>query len=401
MVRKTAVIMLFCIVAALLAGCWNRRELNELGIAVAAGVDKEGDRYRLTVQVVDPGQVTAQKGASGGAPATLYTSEGDTILEAARRITQISPRKIYLSHLRVYLIGESLAKQGIGQVLDLLTRDHEIRTDFYLVVTRGTSALEMLKIMTPLEPLPANKLFASLETSENNWSPTLSITLDELINDLTSEGKHPVLTGLRILGDPKTGQTKKNIAAIDTPTQMQYSGLAVFKKEKLIGWLDEMESRGYHHIHGGVKSSVLSMPCSGNGKIVIESIRGKTNVKGKVIQGEPRINIKVRVLANLAAVGCKEMDLTDTATIAEVEKRFETKLIGIMDTTIERVQKEYGVDIFGFGEAVRRADPGAWKTMKKNWDEEYFTHLPVDIQVDLVIRRIGTISNSFLNQTKE
>ncbi|GJM82919.1 hypothetical protein HMSSN139_54150 [Paenibacillus sp. HMSSN-139] len=145
MVRKTAVIMLFCIVAALLAGCWNRRELNELGIAVAAGVDKEGDRYRLTVQVVDPGQVTAQKGASGGAPATLYTSEGDTILEAARRITQISPRKIYLSHLRVYLIGESLAKQGIGQVLDLLTRDHEIRTDFYLVVTRGTSALEMLK----------------------------------------------------------------------------------------------------------------------------------------------------------------------------------------------------------------------------------------------------------------
>ncbi|WP_068783035.1 Ger(x)C family spore germination protein [Paenibacillus phocaensis] len=401
MIRKAAVLMWLCIVAALLAGCWNRRELNELGIAVAAGVDKIGDRYRLTVQVVDPGQVTAKKGANGGASATLYTSEGDTILEAARRITQISPRKIYLSHLRLYLIGESLAEEGIGQVLDLLSRDHEIRTDFYLVVTKGASAMDTLKIMTPLEPLPANKLFASLESSEKNWSPTIAVTLDELINDLTCEGKHPVMTGLQILGDPEVGQEKKNIANIYTPTQLQYSGLAVFKKTKLIGWLNEQESRGYHHIHGGVKSSVLYIPCPDSGKIVVETIRSKTNVKGKVAQGDPRIEIKVQVEANIAAVGCRNLDLTDTATIAELEKRVETKLVDIMDTTVEKVQKEYGIDIFGFGEAIRRADPGAWKTMKKNWDEEYFTHLPVDIHVDLVIRRIGTISDSFLNQTKE
>ncbi|MGG6309446.1 Ger(x)C family spore germination protein [Paenibacillus macerans] len=401
MIRKTAILMLILIVASLLAGCWNRKELNELGIAVAAGVDKEGDRYQLTLQVVDPGQVTAQKGASGGAPATLYTSEGDTIFEAARRITQISPRKIYLSHLRLYLIGESLAKQGIGQMLDLLSRDHEVRTDFYLVVTKGTSALETLKIMTPLEPVPANKLFSSLETSEENWSPSLTVTLDELINDMTSEGKHPVLTGLQIAGDPKIGQTKKNTANIYTPTQLQYSGLAVFKKDKLIGWLDEKESRGYHHIHGGVKSSVVFVTCPEGGKVVVEFIRGKTNVKGKVAQGQPRIAIQAEIEGNIGAVGCKKLDLTDTATIAELEKRVEAKMIEFMEMTIEKAQTEYKIDIFGFGEAVRRASPKAWKTMKTNWDEEYFTHLPVDIRADFIIRRIGTISDSFLNQTKE
>ncbi|GJM82918.1 hypothetical protein HMSSN139_54140 [Paenibacillus sp. HMSSN-139] len=86
--------------------------------------------------------------------------------------------------------------------------------------------------MTPLEPLPANKLFASLETSENNWSPTLSITLDELINDLTSEGKHPVLTGLRILGDPKTGQTKKKYCGDRHPYPDAVFGFGRLQKGK-------------------------------------------------------------------------------------------------------------------------------------------------------------------------
>ena len=40
---------------AFLSGCWNRRELNDLAIAVAAGVDWVDGRYRLTVQVANPG----------------------------------------------------------------------------------------------------------------------------------------------------------------------------------------------------------------------------------------------------------------------------------------------------------------------------------------------------------
>ncbi|GJM76971.1 hypothetical protein HMSSN036_91870 [Paenibacillus macerans] len=63
-----ASLILLLSIILLTTGCWNRRELNELGIAVAAGVDKEGDHYRLSVQVVDPGQVTAQKGRAAAPP---------------------------------------------------------------------------------------------------------------------------------------------------------------------------------------------------------------------------------------------------------------------------------------------------------------------------------------------
>lgn len=95
MKRISALILLNLAVSLLLSGCWSRRELNDLAIAVAAGVDKVGDRYRLSVQVAIPGQVASKKAGSSQAPATLYTAEGDTLFEAARRMTQISPRKIY------------------------------------------------------------------------------------------------------------------------------------------------------------------------------------------------------------------------------------------------------------------------------------------------------------------
>ena len=86
--------------------------------------------------------------------------------------------------------------------------------------------------MTPLQKIPANKLFASLETSEKTWAPSLTETLNEMVSDLLSDGKQPVLPGIRILGDPETGAKKKNVEGIDTLTQLKFTGIAAFKRDK-------------------------------------------------------------------------------------------------------------------------------------------------------------------------
>ena len=49
--------IIICFLAvALLSGCWNSRELNELGIVVGVGIDKgEADNsVKITAQVVKP-----------------------------------------------------------------------------------------------------------------------------------------------------------------------------------------------------------------------------------------------------------------------------------------------------------------------------------------------------------
>lgn len=401
MKRIGGLLLLYMLIALLLTGCWNRRELNELGIAVAAGIDRVEDRYRLSVQVVVPGQVASKKAGGSQAPATLYTTEGDTIFEAARRMSQVSPRKIYFSHLRMFLIGESMAKDGIAKILDFLLRDHEFRTDFYLVATKGATAEEALKIMTPLESIPANKLFSSLQASERVWSPSITVTLDELINDLSSEGKNPILTGLEIIGDREIGETPENVNTIKTPGNLRFVGLAVFKTDKLVGWLNERESRGYRYVTGGVKSSVAFVSCGDKGKVTLETIRSDTKVTGKVIDSNPEIEIKAYVEGNVGAVECKGLDLTQTKSIEELETKMENKAEQLMKSVVAKVQEEYKVDFFGFGEAIRRSNPGFWKRVKQDWNERYFPNLPVRVKVDYHIRRTGITNNTFINDIEE
>ncbi len=389
----------FAVLLLFTTGCWDRRELNDLGIVVGMGIDKAGKQYDVSFQVVNPKEVAAKKGGFGSTPVIVYRASGHTINEAMREVTTASPRRFYTAHLRVVVISEAIARDGMGNVLDLLSRDWEMRTDFNLVVTKGTSAADALRVLTPLESIPASGMFKSLEMSEKVWAPTLGVTLDRLINDLVSEGKHPVLTGLQVRGERAVGRTKKNITEIEPSVSLKYFGLAVFKRDKLIGWLNEDESKGYNYIRNNVRGTVGHMACPEGGKVALQVVRSKTKLKGRVVDGNPSIDVEVRIEANVGEVECR-IDLTKMQTIAELEKRSRQKMEKVIKTAIANVQKKYKVDIFGFGEEIHRADPKAWKRLKHHWDKE-FTKLPVNVTVETKIRRLGTVSNSFLQEMKK
>jgi spore germination protein KC len=392
--RRKAVPLYLCIVLlTLLTGCWSRRELNDLAIAVAMGIDKDGDRYRVSVQVVNPGEIAKSKGGGTGSnvPVTVFSATGETVFEALRVMTTTSPRQIYLSHLRVLVLGEGLAREGIGKAIDFESSFHEMRSDFFIVVARGTNAENILKITTNIEKIPANHLFSSLETSSKSWAPTTTVTLDMLMNDLTTEGKNPVLTAIELEGDQQFGETRQNMQSIDPPAKLKYPGLAVFKKGKLIGWLNQKESKGYTYIQNKVSRTVGILECPNGGKIAVEVTHSHSKVIGKVENGYPRIEVNIRLEQNIGEVGC-QIDLTKQKVIDELDKISERTLKGIIEATIKKMQTKYKVDIFGFGEAVHIADPKAWKKMKGNWNQR-FVDLPVHVKVNIKTRRLGTIAN--------
>jgi spore germination protein KC len=383
----------------LLSGCWNRRELNELALVVGLSIDKSGDQYLISAQVVDPGEVSNSAiGGGGRAPVTTYDEKGKHIFEAVRRITTISPRKLYWSHLQMLVISEAVAKDGLNNILDFFTRDNEFRKDFYIVVSKDIKAKEILRNLTSIEKIPAHKMRSSLETSEKAWAPTVAIQLDELISSLTTEGVNPILTGISIRGKASKGESIDNVQKIDPFARLKYKNIAIFKRDKLIGWFNEKESKGYNYIRDNVHSTVGHLPCTKKGQMIVEIIRSKTKVKGKVINGHPQINIQISAQANIGEVAC-HVDLTKPETITKLEENVEKVNIDIIKTSINKAKK-FGVDIFGFGEVIHRADPKAWKKLKKNWDKE-FVNLPVTIQSDINIKQTGAVNQSFLEQEKE
>ena len=380
-----------------LTGCWSKRELTDIAIVSALGIDLAEDGYRVSVQVINPGEIAAKQGGNG-LGISVFTAEGKSIAEAVRKLTTVSPRIPYLAHLRVVILGEEVAKTDIKKPLDFLSREHEMRADFVIGIAKGMKAEDQIMILTPMEKISANQIFSTIETAEQNWAPTKIVLLEELIDTLVSEGKEPVITGLEVVGDPETGSKAENTQSAKPQTSIKTDYLGVFKQGKLIEWLDESESKGFNYITDNIKKTVGYVECDGGGTVTVEIIRSKTDMKGTIENGQPNIKIEVISEANISDVECP-IDLSNSESVHDIEKKMNKKIEENILNTVEKA-KELKSDIFGFGEVIGRDEPKEWKSLKKNWDEN-FIETNVEVKVDLKIRRIGTTSESFQEEKEE
>lgn len=58
MVRKCLLVVLMLLSAIVLPGCWDKRELTDLAIISAIGIDRTNDsNYVLHLQIINPGNV--------------------------------------------------------------------------------------------------------------------------------------------------------------------------------------------------------------------------------------------------------------------------------------------------------------------------------------------------------
>lgn len=384
-----------CVICmTILAGCWNRRELNELAVSVAIGVDKRGDQNLVSSQILNTGAITGKEGGSFGlAPVVLFSEKGVGIHEPFRRMSTRSARKLYVGQMQMIVFGEEFARAGVGKVLDHISRDHEYRKDIYVVVARGAEAKDVLTVYTPLDKIPATKLKASLETSAKVWGSTAAVKFEELISTIVSKGKESVLTGVKIIGNPKFGNDKADVGKISVPTGLKYAGLAVFKKDKLLGWLNEEESQGYNYTQGNIKSTTVLMPCpTDKNKMTVELLRTKNKTKVSMENGKPVINLKIKAEGVITDIQCG-MDLTKPTSISEVEHLTDRQIKASISSAVKTLQNRYKSDIFGFGEDVARKYPKYWKKVQKDWDD-IFSSMRVNIEVETKIRRMYKTTKS-------
>jgi spore germination protein KC len=385
----------------ILTGCWNSRELEDLGIAVAMGIDKADDQYIVTIQLVNPSSISSKHGDSSRAPIVTYQERGKTIFEAIRRLTKTAPRKTFYPHLKILVIGEELARDGFASSVDLLARDQEFRSDFYVVVAKDHRAEDVLNILVPVEKIAAKNMFSKLKTSADVFAPTLVLMFGDLLHDLTSPGKQPAITGIQLTGDPREGEKMENLQTVNPKVRLKYTNIAVFKKDKLKGWLSEKESKGYNYIQNNVKSTIVTVPCNSDPtKLVsVELIDSDAKVKTNSMNNHPEITVSVKADANIGEVSCL-VDLTKQETINKIEKLVEKNINSKIQASIRAAQHKYKMDFLGFGEVVHRSEPTYWKRVKKNWDKE-FVKIPIKSKVEVHIHKLGKRSNSYINELEE
>ncbi|SIT72297.1 Ger(x)C family spore germination protein [Edaphobacillus lindanitolerans] len=388
-IKKPLVATIIC--CCFLTGCWDKRELNEIAIAVAFGIDKSDEGFRVSAQVVVPSAISSDKGAEG-TPVLLFQADGETAYEAIRKMTKQVPRKIYPGHLKLLVIGEEMAREGIWDSLDLFVRDWEVRPDFSVVVARDRPASDILRVPTALDTIPANKLFDMLENSSDNWSEVHKMTLFELLADISSDGKDAVLTGILSSADADSNTGKEATEEIHPSARLYFDNLAVFEKDRLVGWLDAEQSKGFNYVAGNIKNTVETISCPEGGSVAIEVTKSDAKIKASFSGGNPEMEIIIKNKGNVGSVQCG-LDMKKPESIHILDNLFEKKLTGIIEETVKETQSRGRSDIFGFGQTIHRSHPDKWKSLKGEWDEHGFENVPVKVKVEMNIRMTGTLLN--------
>jgi spore germination protein KC len=380
------------------SGCWNSREITDLSIASAVGFDKgEKGEFKITVQIINASGIIEQK-SDGRSAMFIFTTTGKTMFEAMRKLTQKLPRKVYFSHIQVVVFGESLAKEGIKDTIDFMSRDHEFRSDFFMLIARDNTAKEVISSLVPLNRFSAIGIAQRLQNSEKSWAPSVTVRLNELLSNMVIEGKDPIMTAIKIIPNGGEPLKKKDILNPNLPSNLKVGGIAAIKNDKLIGYFNEDESKGINYINNKVKNTVGSDTCPGkDGFWAVEIINSKSNVKTDLKDGKPNVNITLNVEALVGEVDCS-IDLTKEKTIKKLEKIVSEKAIHLMKDAVKK-SKEYSTDVFGFGNLFHQHHPDYWKENKDKWNE-IFKNIEVTYKAECNLRRTGTITNPIYGDIK-
>ncbi|MDF2789497.1 MAG: gerKC [Neobacillus sp.] len=381
----------------LLSGCWSKKELTDLAIVAAFGIDKnEEGRYVGTLQIINPGNVAGgMQGGGGnqGPPVSVITETGDSIVELSRRTSRKLARRMYYAHTNLVVISEDLAKEeSISTILDSLERDAQFRSTAMIVVAQGAKASDIVKVLTTIEKIPANKVIKTLKFTEKTWGENITVSMQDAIKTLVSPGRELVVSGFRVSGNVNKGTKVENTQQTELSSLLYAGSLAIFKNGKLTKWIDGETARGSLFLLDKIYASAIGVKWEGKDEaIVYELIRQKTNVTVKMKKGKPRVSIEVQTEGNIGEARLP-IDLNNPEVLLKIEKEIEKEIKKEISMAVKQTQKNKS-DIFGFGEALHRTNPKEWKKIGSKWHDVYFPEVKTDIVVNAFIRRTGLRNN--------
>jgi spore germination protein KC len=361
-----------------LSGCWDYKEINEIAIVSGMAVDRDKDSgdFIVTVEIVN-----AQQGGSkeqGGFSAEIYNGQGKTMFDAIRNMILKIGRRLYWAHAKVGIISEDIAREGIIGVLDWIERDPEVRSNMRLFISKGKEAGEIFYSYCPIESTISFQLEKIIESTDNVEKVPDTDTW-RFTNDMSSEGISAVI--------PVVYLVNSKDAAIP-----QVYGTAVFKRDKLVGYLDGNETQAFLMVRNEVKGGIIPIKNAAGSKddVSLEIFGAKSEVKPVYKDGKVKMNIKVEIDVSIAEIEGTVNVIQDEGQV-ELKEQAEKHVKSDIEGVIEKVQQEYHSDIFGFGKTINRKLPGYWKEVNDNWEEEFSI---LDTEVDVKINIIGSATTS-------
>jgi spore germination protein len=389
---KLVTFLIICLL--ILSGCWDRNEIEEISFVLGSALDPMDDEevirkykeetgraipkemFLMTYQVVIPGQLGGggvEGGSSGGLPFYNIRSAGMTSFSNNRNFTSRRSRSMNLEHLKVLIINEELAREGIIEhLIDMFVRDHAMRRDIIVFISKG-KGYEILEKKLPLEIAPSISIdMISGNASRSHKTPPEKF-IGELMSNVISDQSYIV---------PRIAKTEG---------EFNVAGAAVFlgKENKMVGWLGEYDVQGYSWVTGEAENEVVEAFFGREETpFVYENDYTDTQIQYNQKDGKDFFNILIKSEGFFVENWIKGIELGSQESILKLEKAVAKEIERQATKIIEKMQTEFYTDIFKFYDQVRINNFSYWQEVKDHWDGEAgaFSQAEVNVEAKVKIR---------------
>ena len=368
----------------LLSGCYNYRELNELGITTAVSIDYKDNNFYVIAEVINPIK-QQDASSSNNSPFVNYNSSSSSLQDAFRKVVLESPRQLYAAQLEIIVLSEEVVNNHLEEVLEYFARDPESRTEIKIIVAKTEDSTKAITLQTLLTSLSSSNIINSLDLQSKVLGMSYPVTLNELLNMYIDPYLEVVLPSMTLYGNYEIGDEKENITTSSPKAIVKIDGSTITKDNKILGYLDLEESKILNLINGKLKETIIKMNYY-DGYIIFEPNRIKVSRELDIKNNIIKINISgysktKEIQSNINAKDPKEIEKLNKALNMELEKK--------ITDTFNSIREKYSTDVFGFQELYYRTNYKYFKENCTNWYENIYPKIKLEVKANVRLYEKG------------
>ncbi|TCP59582.1 Ger(x)C family germination protein [Tumebacillus sp. BK434] len=359
------------LLAVLLVGCWDAKELEQVIYINALGFDYQKDVYSAYAQVINFANL-GKTTTGTRTPEEVWVGRGygHTVDSSTDNLFLTVQQRISWAHIKGVLLSERVLQHGrYDQLFDAYVRYPEIRFEQSLFATRDS--IEQVLTATPLLHISSlYTRFINPHDTYNQNSDVAPISLREFIKRLEEPSCTIVLPYLKV-NDTRWRRNMKDHRV------MEADGVGFIKNKKYKGTLEPDQVKGLRWVQ---KESIRSTVCLFEGKKAVASlslIKPDRKTTFRMQDGKPRFTVTIKAAGKLVeSLEYKSEHQLTALAAQQVEKE-------VRELFLEGVKMQ--TDVLGLEETLYRAEPKLWQRLTQGQDLvlEKQTLEKIDVKVSL------------------
>lgn len=368
--QRLRLIILLAAIVLILSGCAEANEVENQAYAIILGIDKSNaGEFEISAQIPKAGSGSSSGESGSGnsersSPYFVVSAKGDTVAEAFESLQWEVPRELNLSHIKLIITSERLAKSdGFSEIVSVIAETFQLYTSARFVVCAGPAK----EFIEEHETIIGTRLSTEIDAMFEHYIARGFIpdtTFADLYYGMNTFYSDPIVIWGFSTDEKVKEPSETSVASIILPNDDGSNQISSSSKRHFLGAalfadgiMKERIKKEDMILINLLRGSINTFSYQHDNAIIQLTPVKRPTIKVSIIEGIPRISIKICLSAIIQ--GAYEGN-------AELEERIENDIYKM----IFKFQNKK-IEPFGFAEKAAWNFYTIQEWLDYNWREKF------------------------------